>query len=85
MTKKSKTLESAAEPQHGTACGGESISPTSLPEEIQPEGHEPKPQAAPGPGIPMSIEEYQLLKKSAETSSTAHGDIAQEDRPRKQK
>jgi len=84
MTRKSGHSEQTVEPQKGAAQGGESINPAALPEDADL-GVREKCRIAPGPGVPVSHEEYERLKKAAKTSTTPPVDNAQEDRPRKKK
>lgn len=84
MSRKSKRNEPAPAPQEGVGTGGESINPSALPE--QPEPEEKEPRAAPGPALPISIEEYNRLKEKAKTSPTPPVSNAQEDTgPKKKK
>lgn len=84
MSRKSKRNEPAIEPQEGVGTGGESINPSGLPQHSEPE--ENKPRAAPGPGLPISIEEYNRLKEAAKTAPTPAVSNAQEDTgPKKKK
>ena len=84
MTSKSRRSRETLEPQRGSAQGGESISPEGVPKEADEVSHN-KCRVAPGPGLPISEEEYQRLKDAARTSTTSLSDNAQEDRPRKRK
>ena len=84
MSRKSKPNEPAIEPQEGVGTGGESINPSGLPEHSEPE--EKEPRAAPGPGVPISIEEYNRLKEAAKRAPAAPVSNAQEDKgPKKKK
>jgi hypothetical protein len=82
MAKKSEHSEQTVESQKGVAQGGESINPAALPEEADL-GTQEKCRVAPGPGVPISDQEYERLKKAAQTSTTPPIENAQEDRPRK--
>ena len=67
-------------PQRGVAGPGKAMHPTSVPED----GHEPdpgKPRPAPAPGVPLTAEEYERLKKEAESGPAPDRAPAQEDGP----
>jgi hypothetical protein len=83
MSKKHHRPEPAAKPQPGAAPGGKSINPMGLPEEPDAAAREGGPKPAPGPGLPISDEEYDRLKEAAKHSSAPPVENAQEDRPPK--
>ena len=65
-------------PKHGAGPTGEPFDPESLPEE--PNDPESEPRPAPAPGVPMSDEEFDRLKKEAEHGKVPQVDEAHEDR-----
>jgi hypothetical protein len=72
-----------AGPQRGAAEPGVPVRPTDLPEENSEQATPDRPRAAPPPGVPMTIEEYERLKREAETAPPADEAPAQEDRVRR--
>ena len=69
---------SQTQPQPGEGCDGETIEPKKLPKSEQSEIDIP-PRAAPAPGVPISAEEYERIKKAAESESASNSESAQED------
>lgn len=69
---------SQTQPQPGKGCDGETIEPKKLPKSEQSEIDIP-PRAAPAPGVPISAEEYERIKKAAESESASNSESAQED------
>ena len=76
-----KPEASKTQPQAGEGCEGETMDPTKLPKTPQSEDKQP-PRAAPAPGLPISAEEYERMKKSAESESPSSDESAQEDSTR---
>jgi len=52
------------------------MEPKKLPKSEQ---NEIPPRAAPAPGVPISAEEYERIKKAAESESASNSESAQED------
>jgi hypothetical protein len=69
---------SKRQPQPGEGCDGEAIEPKKLPKSEEGEIEIP-PRAAPAPGVPISAEEYERIKKAAESESASNFESAQED------
>jgi hypothetical protein len=67
---------SQTQPQPGEGCDGGTIEPKKLPKSEQ---NEIPPRAAPAPGVPISAEEYERIKKAAESESASNSESAQED------
>jgi hypothetical protein len=64
------------QPQPGVAGPGEPFEPTTLPEERESEDSRRAPRPAPAPGVPVSAERYEWLKKKAKAvrkSPSKHG------------
>jgi hypothetical protein len=73
-SKKSKGgSERKAKPQAGFAPSGETVDPTAVGKS------DDNPRAAPAPGLPMSQEAYDRLKREALTKPTPRSKDAQED------
>src|SRR5262249_37739192 len=71
---------SKAQPQTGSAPPGETFDPQALPEEREP--HEltrGSPRPAPAPGVPISSERYEWLKKKARAVRRPPSEHGQED------
>ena len=69
-------------PQPGVADPGKPMRPKTAPKER--DGRPParrRPRAAPAPGVPVTAEEYERLKREAETAPAPDQAPAQEDRP----
>jgi hypothetical protein len=77
---KRKRRETTA-PRRGAAEAGVPVRPTDLPEEESAKPARDRPRAAPPPGVPMSTEEYERLKREARTAPMPDEAPAQEDRP----
>lgn len=73
MARKENRNQPAEKPQAGSFAGvagpGESIDPMGLPEEEVAAEAGGRLRAAPAPGVPMSEEEYQRLKRDAKVAS----------------
>jgi len=65
-------------PKHGAGPTGEPFDPESLPEE--PPDPESQPRPAPAPGVPMSDEEFERLKREAERGTVPKVDKTHKDR-----
>lgn len=63
-------------PQRGKGCDGKTIDPKKLPES---EECEIPQRAVHAPGVPISAEEYERIKKEAESESASDSESAQED------
>ena len=72
---------SKSQPRAGEGGEGETMDPTKLPKTPRRKRDEP-PRAAPAPGLPISAEEYERMKKSAESDSPSSDESAQEDSTR---
>ena len=71
---------SHGEGKPGAAGPGETFDPTRMPDESRPdEGVIKAPRAAPAPGIPMSDEQYDWLKRKAKVDRTPSSKHRQED------
>ena len=68
-------------PHEGVASCGGSVDPKTL-GEIEPHHSADRCEAAPAPGMPVSLEVYERLKAAAELESTPSSTHAQEDRSR---
>jgi hypothetical protein len=69
-------------PQRGVANPGKPMRPKAAPKER--DGQPParrRPRAAPAPGVPVTDEEYDRLKREAETAPAPGQAPEQEDRP----
>ncbi len=78
MTKKPKRRARSIAPRKGSAAEGQNVDPLALPGNF--EADERKRQEAPAPGMPVSSEEFERLKKAASTSPPPPVENAQEDR-----
>jgi hypothetical protein len=76
-----KTDESShAQSKTGTAGPGETFDPRRIPDESGPgENFANRTREAPAPGIPMSEEQYQWLKRKAKVVRTPPSKHRQED------
>jgi hypothetical protein len=66
-------------PLHGKGAVGKGVDPHELPEEKNE--HEGPPRSAPHPGVPVSDEEFERMKKAARETPAPHPEHAQEDCP----
>ena len=64
---------SKTKPMAGVARQGETVEPTAVPKSDE------KPRAAPAPGLPISQDEYERLKREAQTAPVPRSKDAQED------
>ena len=64
-------------PEEGVGAGGESINPMGQPESGA--GECETPCEAPGPGVPITPEEYKRLKEAAASRRQPKSEHAQED------
>ena len=71
--------ESQNQPRTGTAGPGENFDPTRIPEETRPDENTLAPREAPAPGVPMSNEQYEWLKRKAKVVRTPPSKHKQED------
>ncbi len=65
--------------QPGTAGPGEDIDPMRIPESEPDEKTRDAPREAPAPGVPMSDEQYEWLKRKAKVVRTPASKHRQED------
>ena len=73
-SKRSKDgAEHRAKPKAGFAPAGETIDPTAVGK------RDDNPRAAPAPGLPMSQDDYDRLKREAQTKPVPRSKDAQED------
>jgi hypothetical protein len=64
----------------GATGPGEAFNPMDIPDDAQPgEDSVKEPKAAPAPGIPMSDEQYEWLKRKAKVVRTPPSKHRQED------
>ena len=66
-------------PQQGISGSGETVDPFSVSQELEFENAFSPPKAAPAPGVPISIEEYERLKKKSKTARKLQSGHVQED------
>jgi hypothetical protein len=67
--------------KRGIAAAGTPMRPTALPPDSTRVEAEHGTRSAPAPGVPMSHQEYERLKKQAETAPAPDAASAQEDLP----
>jgi len=68
------------QPKPGSASPGEAFDPTQPPQEPSSgDAQRNEPRPAPAPGIPISNEQYEWLKRKAKTIPRPQSDHAQED------
>jgi hypothetical protein len=77
---KRRSDRSERRPKPGTAGPGETMDPMHIADERAPAGAtRGDPRPAPAPGVPVSIEEYESLKRKAKTVRTLPSKHKQED------
>src|SRR5215471_1029534 len=81
--KKRDSKRRSTRPRRGVAGPGTMMNPCEMSREPSDDAADPEqPKAAPAPGLPVSLQEYERLKRAAESGSAPEGVPAQEDRPR---
>src|SRR5438046_10736059 len=71
--------KSKSKPKFGIASPGKAVDPTRIGNEQDVESTEGQPRSAPAPGIPISKERYDWLKRKARVVRTPPSTYKQED------
>src|SRR5262249_17265495 len=76
---------SSHKPRAGTAGSGKPLDPATVPDAPDPAARPDAPRSMPGPGLPISDEEYEALKRKARTDPTPATRAGQEEPSTKKK
>jgi len=85
MNSKGQGKSSSHKPRAGTAGSGKPLDPATVPDAPDPAARPDAPRSMPGPGLPISDEEYEALKRKARTDPTPATRRGQEDPSTKKK